>query len=138
MILDRKIELPRRAPARLLDVLALVLARRHIGGRQVGNAQCNTFQLRADDIQGVFGCFELIAKAGHFGHQRRHVFALGLGLADRLRLGIAQALQLLRAHLNPLALALQRLQLRSVQVEAARAAQALGKVGGMLAKQGRI
>ncbi len=138
MVLDGEIELTRRTPTRLLEVLALVLAKRHTLGRQIGQAKRDAFELGANRIQRVFGRLELIAEPGHFGHQRGHVFALGLGLPDRLGFGIALALQFLRAHLDTLALALQRLQFRSVQGETARAAQALGKVGRVLAKQGRI
>lgn len=68
MILDREIELARRAPARLLDVLALVLAVRHIVGRQIGQTQRDGFELGADRIQRVFGSLELIAETGHFRH----------------------------------------------------------------------
>ncbi len=81
---------------------------------------------------------KFIADTGHLGHQRGDILALGLSLPDRLGFGIAKALQFLRTHLHMLALALQGLQLSCVQCETARAAQALGKVGGVLAKQGRI
>ena len=51
---------------------------------------------------------QLIADSRDFGHQRRDVLALRLRLADRLAARVAQVLQFLRAHLQLLALGLER------------------------------
>ncbi|MCW0417619.1 hypothetical protein NB689_003373 [Xanthomonas sacchari] len=138
MVLDLEIEAARGAPALQFDVVGLVLAGGHIGLRQVGNLQRQRLQLRADLVQTLLGGLQLVAEAGHFGHQRTRILALGLGLADRLGTAVAQALQFLGPHLDALAVGLQGLQGGHVQRIAATGAQALGEVGGLLAKQSGI
>ena len=135
MVLDLEIEAARRAPAVLLEVVALVLACGHGRIRQVGNAERDRFQRAADAFQFDFRGLQLLAEAGDFRHHRGDILAPGLELADLLAAGVAQVLQLLGAHLDALAVGLQRFQLRHVEVEAAAFAQALREIGGLVAEQ---
>ena len=69
--------------------------------------------------------FVSVADPGHLGEQRGGVLALALGGADLLRQRVALRLQVLRAGLDVLALALERLEARGVERQAA-----LGESGG--------
>ncbi len=138
VVQHREIEGARGAPARLLDVVVLVGAGRHVIGRQVRDAGGDGVDLLAQLVQGHFRGLQLVGEGGHFGHDGRHVLALGLGLADGLGTAVAQALQFLGPHLDALAIGLQGLQGRHVELEAAAGAQAFGEVGGLVAEQGWI
>src|SRR3546814_1199236 len=102
-----EVEAARRAPARLLDVLRLVLAGRHRVVGQVRDAQDDRVEFRTDAVELGLRRLELVAAAGHLGQQRRGVLALRPGLAYRLAAPVPQVLQLLRA---PLAVLARRLQ----------------------------
>ena len=134
----REVERARRAPARLLDVVVLVGPGRHVIGREVRDAHRDRLDPRAQLVQLDFRCLQLIGEGGHLGHDRRHVLAPGLGLADRLGAAVAQVLQFLGAHLDALAVGLQGLDRGHVEFEAARVAQALRQFGGLLSEKGGI
>ncbi|MNV17527.1 hypothetical protein D3C71_1083190 [compost metagenome] len=138
VIQHREIERARGAPAQLLDVLAFILAGRHIGRRQVGDAHRQHVDLFAQHVQLDFRGFQFIGERGHFGHDRRHVLALGLGKTNRLGAAVAQTLQFLGTHLDALAIGLKGFEGGHVKLIAARFTQALGKFGGLLAKKGWI
>ena len=129
VILDLKVEHTRAAPAVLLNIAMFITAGRHRCIRQIGDARRDRFDLAANALQLHFRSLQLFTKAGHLGHHRRHILALGFEHADLLAAGIAQVLQFLGADLNLLAAGLQRLQCRHIQLETARGAQAVGKLG---------
>src|SRR3546814_3191045 len=129
-----EVEAARRAPARLLDVLRLVLAGRHRVVGQVGDAQDDRVEFRADAVELGLRRLEPVAEAGHPGPQRRGLLALRVGLADRLPARVAHVLQLLRTHLDALARRFQPLHRRDVALDPARGAQAFGTRGGALAQ----
>ncbi|CRD57893.1 hypothetical protein BN126330174 [Stenotrophomonas thermophila] len=133
-----EVELARGTPARLLDVVALIGTGRHVISRQVRDAHRDRFDLLAQFVQRHFRGLQLVGEGSNLGHDGRNVLALGLGLADGLGTAVAQALQFLGPHLDALAISLQGLQGRHVELEAAAGAQAFGEVGGLVAEQGWI
>jgi len=150
MVLDREVEGARRAPAVLLDVVGLAAAQRHVLARQVGHAQADHVDRQADLLQALFTARQFFGERRDLSLEHFDLGLARLGLrgiagaetrdlphqrADLLRLRIAQALQLLRARLDLLALGLQGLQALDVELEAAGALQALGSVEQVGAQQ---
>jgi hypothetical protein len=135
VVLHREVERARRAPAMLFGVVRLVVAQRHALVREVRDAQRDAFQLAADAVELDFRGLQLVAEARDFREQRRDVLTLGLRLADRLAARVAQVLQLLRAHLDALALGFELFDVGDGQVHAARGLQACGEFGGLGAQQ---
>ena len=136
VVLDREIERARRAPAVLFDVVRS--RRRPAAPTRAAGSGCRARspRSRARMRPGATSRgLELVAEAGDFGHQRRDVLALRLGLADRLAARVAQVLQFLGAHLQSLALGFQRSSAATSQVEAAGFAQARGEFGGLGTQQ---
>ena len=138
VVLHREIEGARRAPAKHFEVVLFVGAGRHAGVGQVGNGQGDRLELGAQFVQAGLGGLEFVGDAGDLGHQRGHVFTLGLGLADGLGAGIAQVLQLLRAALDGLALGLEAFERGHVEVETPGLLQARSGVGKMATQQVRV
>jgi hypothetical protein len=121
-----ELEAARLADALDLDVGRFVAAFRHAGLRQVRHAKRDRIELGADLVQPRLPALELLADAGDFRHQLRHVLAPRLGHADGLGAGVALVLQVLGARLQCPALGLQRLHHGDVEVEAAGGFQAGG------------
>ena len=120
MVLDRKIELPRRAVAAHFGIVFRRAPRRHAGVRQVGYQQQEILQPRLDLQQLCFQRFQFGVGLACLAHQRRDIFALGLRLADALGQAVARGLEFLGARLHQLALLLQRLERRAVEMESSR------------------
>ncbi|MNZ61606.1 hypothetical protein D3C78_797060 [compost metagenome] len=118
VVLDFKIECPRRAPTAHFDVVVLTGTDRHASVRQVGDGQDNAIQFGLDAVQLDLASGQLIGHAFDVSHQRRDVLALGLGLADRFGAGVTLGLQLLGAGLHRLAALFQRFDARDIQAEA--------------------
>ncbi len=129
VILDREIELARRAPAQDFLVVVFVLAQRHGRVRDVRQAQRDLGELGLYVGQRLFVGLELVADAGDFGHQRGDVLALALGLADGLGPRITQVLQFLGLGGQLLALTLQGLDGGHVERETTGFLEALGGFG---------
>ena len=102
--------------------------------QQVGKVEQEVAQLRLDLVQCCFLPLRLVADAGDLGKQRRRVFALALGGADLLRQRVAPRLQFLRARLDVLAVALERLEARRVEHDAAPR-ETRGNRGQIISKQ---
>ena len=92
-----EVEAARRALAAHHHVVAVVLADRHAGQRQVGNAAHRVEQLLVDDAQPVVQDLDLVADAAHLRFQRLGFGALAVAheLADALALSVATGLQFL-------------------------------------------
>ena len=133
MVLDREIELARRAATAYFDVVVLVFAHRHRQIRQVRNAQRNAVEFSQHLVQLDLGGLQLIAKARHLGQQRRHIFTPGFGLANRLGAGVALVLQLLGFDLQYAALLLKGVDTRHVEGHAT-GGEALGGLFNLLAQ----
>ena len=84
--------------------------------------------------QGILVALEFVADAGHFGEHGRGVLALAFQHADLLRQAVAPGLQILRAYLQVLALAFQRLEGGGIERHATRG-EAFGNEGGTAAKE---
>ena len=93
--------------------------------RQVGQHEQEVPQLLLHARELRLEGPERVARPRDLGQERARVFALSLGDADLLRQRVAAALQVLRAHLDVLALALERLERRGIERE-----PALGERGG--------
>ena len=107
MIAHLKIENGRFAPGfdQLVVVLAVALGHRVV--RQVGGGQQHLVDLRLQGLEFLLCDLEFVAEGSHAIEQRLDVLALGLGLADGFRRGVAFVLQLLGAHLQLLASRIQ-------------------------------
>ena len=138
VILHLKIEAAWRAPAVLFDIAGFVLARRHRFVRQIRNPRRDGLNRLLDLIQPRLAGFQLIAEARNLSHHRRYILALGLEHADLFGLGIAQVLQLLRAHLQLLALGFPLLQHGDIEVVTAGLLEAVGQDFGLIAQQDGI
>ena len=117
VILHRKIELPRRAVAAHFGIVFRRSPRRHAGVRQVRNQQQEVLQLRLDLQQLRLQRLQLGVGLAGLVHQRRDIFALALRLADALGQAVARGLQFLGARLHQLALLLQGLERRAVEMK---------------------
>jgi hypothetical protein len=83
--------------------------------RDVRQLQQKIAQLRLHVVELPLEILLLVAEPRHFAEQRRRVLAAPLGDADLLRERVALRLQLLRAGLDALALALERLEAGRVE-----------------------
>jgi hypothetical protein len=107
MVLDLEVEGARRAPAAHLGVALFAGAHGHAVVRQVGQAQHHVGQLGLHGLEALGRGFQLVAQAGHLGHDAGRVLALGLELADLTTQAVAPGLQFLGAGLDGLALGLE-------------------------------
>ena len=109
MVLRREVEGARRAPAAHLDVGR---SRRRPPARsscgRLGTLISICAELGLDRLEPLGAGLQLVADAGHLGHQRRASPPLRLELADLLGQAVAPRLQLLGAGLDRLALGLER------------------------------
>ncbi len=128
VILGLEFEPGRLAPAALLAVVGLVRALGHALVGQIGNAERDALDFILHTLQARFVRFQLVAQARDLCDQRRDVLTTGLGLADGFRSRVALILQLLGAHLQLLALTLQRRDALGGQIEAAPAQPRRGLV----------
>ena len=119
VILDRKVECARRAPAAHLDVVLRRLADRYARMREVRQVEQEVAQRDLHAVELAFEALRLRADARDLRQQRRGVLALALRGADGLRERVALRLQVLRARLDVLALALERFEARGVERHAA-------------------
>ena len=87
--------------------------------RQVGHAKQELGQGALHRLQLTLTGRDLVAEAGNVGEQSGHVLASGLGATDGLGRRIALCLQVLGAHLDLLAPALQTVEAAGVEAEAA-------------------
>ena len=122
----------------LLDVVRFIGTGWHARIRHVGDGERDRFDFAADRIEPCFALLQFVAEPGDFRQQRCDVLALCLRLADGLAARVAQVLQLLRPHLDALALGLQRFDPVRREFEAPGFAQARGEDGGVVAQQGGI
>ncbi len=134
VVLDRKVEAPRRAPAQNFDIARFITAHRHALVRQVGDHRDEGVVALLERRQGILVRLQLVADAGHLGHHRRDILALALQHADLLRQAVSFRLQVLGADLQVLALGLQRLEGGGVERRAARG-EAFGDQGEVGAQQ---
>ncbi len=88
----------------------------HAVVRQVGHQLQQAVQLGLDDFEPGGGGIEFRLERAHLGHHAIGALALGLELADLLAQAVALALQVFGAGLQRLALGLQRLEGRNVEV----------------------
>ncbi len=134
VILHREVERARRPPAADLDVVVGRPAdwRRRV--REVRQPEQEVAQLRLHAVELGLERLQRVAEPRDLGEQRRGVRALALGDADLLRQRVAPALQVLRARLDVLALALERLERRGVERDAALR-QAGGDGGKVVTEQ---
>src|SRR5262252_7456198 len=89
--------------------------------REVRQVEEEIAQRCLDAIELAFEPLRFVSDARDFREQSGSVLTLPLGRADRLRKRVALRLQLLRAHLDVLALAFERLEARRVERDAALA-----------------
>ena len=134
MVFHRKIKRTRRTDAAHFHVVAFIAAHRHRFVRQVGNGHQQRRQTVLQQRQRGFVGFQFIGQTGHFGHDRRGVFAFALGFAYLLGQRIAPCLQVLRAGLQRFALVFHLGKGVSVQGKAP-ASQAGGHGRQVVAKQ---
>ena len=137
VILDREVEGARRTDALDFRIAGFIAPCWHRFVRQVGDAGQQVLQLHLQRGEGIFAGFQLVAQTGNLGHDRHHVLATRLGLADGLGTGIALRLQFLGAGLHLLALALQALVVGAREGKAA-AGQARDDLVELTAQKGRI
>ncbi len=115
MVFDRKVHTARRAPAAHFDVVVLIGAHRHRCMRQIGNRQQQSLQFCLNGFQPHGRSIQLALDGTNLRHDGVGGFALGFELADQLARRIAFGLQFFSAHLDGLALGLQRLECCHVQ-----------------------
>ncbi len=108
MVLGCEVEGARAAPAAHFDVGVFVGAHRYAVMRQVRQAHQQLVQLGLDALQRGRALAQLRGDAGHLGHRRGAVLALGLELADLLTQAVALGLQFFHARLQRLAFGLER------------------------------
>src|SRR5512134_2099585 len=87
--------------------------------QEVRQVQQEVAQLAANPLELDFEALRFLADARHFRQQRRRILALPFRDADLARQRIAPGLQVLRACLDVLALALERLEAGAIQGDAA-------------------
>ena len=117
-----------------LDVVRLRAPDRRGGVRQVRQVEQEIAKLRLHGLERSLEALDLVAESGHVGEDRRRVLALRLRDADLLAERVALRLKILRARLDVLALALERLETRGVERDAAFR-EAGGDAGEVLTQQ---
>ena len=126
-----------RAPAPHFAVAALVATRRHRLVRQVRHLQQPVLEPGLHRFVLLRGNARLVTEAGDFGQQGGGILAARLQLSDRLRQRVAPRLQVFGAHLQRLALGLQRAERVEIERMAAKR-QARGDGFWILAKLGEV
>lgn len=95
MILDREVEVTRRAPAADFDIFGGRGADRHAGMRQIRDHRDEVVD-RAEELgKFVLVGLEPVAEACNLLHERARILALGFDLPDLLGQRVALRLQLL-------------------------------------------
>ena len=110
MVLDRKIEIPGRAPAAHFHIALLVLTDRNAGVRQVGHGQQQVLQLDLQGFQTLGRCVKLVLEGIDLRHGGLGLLILAFAFehADLPGQAVALALQFFGAGLQGLALGLER------------------------------
>ncbi len=119
MILGLELERRRLAPAADLDVRVLVAARRHACVQNIGQTQLQILEFGLQLLELLGNPLERHAQGLAGREQRGAILALGLCVADRLRVGIALGAQPVRLDLHRLAALFDRGDTGHVEHEAA-------------------